>query len=395
MDIQPYKTPPRMWDAKLTPWFVNLCVPFRRRVLKRVQRIDKIEMQGLENLTDALKDGCGVMITPNHSSHTDPPILWEVAAKTKTYLYFMAAWQVFAKANPLRQRVFQRHGCFSVDREGTDMRAFRRAVEILQNEPYPLVIFGEGEVYHVNDTVTPFRDGPAAIAITAQKRAKRPIVCIPCALKFFYTQDPTEELMALMSKLEERILWRPRPDLPLGERIQRFAVGILGVKEVEYLGQAQQGNLPSRIRGLAEFVLEQIEQRHGLDKEASGDLPDRVKACRREVIKELQQPEESRRQQATLDLEDLFMVIQLFSYPGDYVAAKPSLERMAETLDKFEEDILRMPTATVRGRRQVIVSFGEAIPVQSAADKKTSVLTLTEKLERGVQTLLDDINRRR
>jgi hypothetical protein len=267
-------------------------------------------------------------------------------------------------------------------------------VEILQNEPYPLVIFGEGEVYHVNDTVTPFRDGPAAIAITAQKRAKRPIVCIPCALKFFYTEDPTDQLLDLMSRLEERILWRPRADLPLAERIQRFAAGILGVKEVEYLGRTQTGDLPTRIKTLAESVLEDIEERHNLDK-ADLDLPDRVKACRREVIQELEQPEESKRQQATLDLEDLFMVIQLFSYPGDYVAARPSLERIAETLEKFEEDILRLPTAGIRGRRKVTVALGPPITVQSAADKKTSVASLTAKLERGVQSLLDEINQQR
>ena len=41
-------------------------------------------------------------------------------------------------------------------------------------------------------------------------------------------------------------------------------------------------------------------------------------------------------------MEDLFFVIQLYSYPGDYVAEKPSIERIAETLDKFEEDVLRV-----------------------------------------------------
>ncbi|MHC5083660.1 MAG: lysophospholipid acyltransferase family protein, partial [Planctomycetota bacterium] len=310
MNIQPYQTPPRMWDAKLKPWFVNLCGPLRKRLLKRTQRIERIETRGLEHVTDALAEGAGVLITPNHSSHADPPILVEVASRANTHLYFMAAWQVFAKTHRLRQLMFQMHGCFSVDREGTDMRAFRRAVEILQEQPQPLVIFGEGEVYHVNDRITPFRDGPAAIAITASKRAKRPIVCIPCAMKFEYTEDPTEDLLDLMSRLEERILWRPRPDLPLSERIYRFAAGLIGVKEVEYLGRTQDGDLPGRVKGLAEFVLARIEARHGIT-EPAGDLPDRVKACRREVIKELEHEEYSKLQQATMDLEDLFMVIQL------------------------------------------------------------------------------------
>jgi 1-acyl-sn-glycerol-3-phosphate acyltransferase len=391
MNIQPYRTPSQWWSPKLTPWLVRLCKPLRRRILRRTQRIMDVEMRGPEHLQQAIDDGCGVIITPNHSSHTDPPILYEIAPKVGTCLYFMAAWQVFDRMNWLRQELFRRHGCFSVDREGADMRAFRQAVEILQSSPHPLVIFPEGEVYHVNETVTPFMDGPAAIAITAQKRADRPIVFVPCGMKFQYVKDPTEELVELMGRLEQQILWRPRPDLPLADRIYRFAQGILGVKELEYLGRVQEGPLPERVKTLAESVLTGIEQRYEVKKNDGEKLPERVKACRREVIKLLEDEDTQKRQQAMIDLDDLFMVIQLFSYPGDYVAAKPTIERMAETLDKFEEDILRVPTATIRGARKVTVAFGEPIPVELASDKKQSVLTLTAKLETAVQSLLDSM----
>ncbi|MEN8128538.1 MAG: lysophospholipid acyltransferase family protein, partial [Planctomycetota bacterium] len=367
MNIQPYKTPPQWWSPKLTPWLIRLCGPLRKRVLRRTQRIVDIEVRGLEHLQRAIDDGCGVIITPNHSSHTDPPLLYDIARKAGTCLYFMAAWQVFARDNWLRQQLFRRHGCFSVDREGADMRAFRQAVEILKTSPYPLVIFPEGEVYHVNETLTPFLDGPAAIAITAQKRSDRPIVFVPCGMKFHYVQDPTDALVELMGRLEQQILWRPRPDMPLADRIYRFAQGLLGVKELEYLGRVQDGPLPERVKGLAESVLTGIEQRYSVKKDDGQTRPERVKLCRREVIKLLEDEDSQTRQQAMIDLDDLFMVIQLFSYPGDYVAAKPTIERMAETLDKFEEDILRVQTATVRGSRKATVAFGEPIPVKLAS----------------------------
>ncbi len=387
MNIQPYQTPPQWWSPKLTPWFVRVSGPFRRRLLRRTQRIMDIEIRGLEHLTQTLATGAGVLITPNHSSHTDPAVLLEA---TQLPLYFMAAWQVFAKANILRQQVFRRHGCFSVDREGADMRAFRQAVEILQQKPEPLVIFAEGEVYHVNDTVTPFQDGPAAMAITAQKRADRDVMCVPCAMKFQYVSDPTPELSELMSRLESQILWRPRPDLPLPERIYRFAEGILGVKEVEYMGHSQTGTLPERVKSLAVFVLGRIEERYHVEPET--DLvTGRVKLCRREIIKQLDEAEGETLDQMRMDLDDLFMVVQLCSYPGDYVDAKPTIERLAETLDKFEEDILHAPTATIRGSRKATVAFGEPIPAKLASGKKQSIAALTEKLEQGVQCLLDRI----
>ena len=392
MNIQPYRTPPQWWSPKLTPWLVRLCGPLRRRILRRTQRIKDIEIRGLEHLQSAIADGCGIIITANHSSHTDPPIMYEVARKVDTCLYFMAAWQVFDRDNWLRQQLFRRHGCFSVDREGADMRAFRQAVEILQTSPYPLVIFPEGEVYHVNETVTPFMDGPAAIAITAQKRADRPIVFVPIGMKFQYVQDPTDELTDLMGRLEQQILWRPRPDMPLADRIYRFAQGILGVKEMEYLGRVQDVPLPERVIGLAESVLKGVEQRYNITSITDTTLlPERVKMCRREVIKLLEDEDPQKQQQAMIDLDDLFMVIQLFSYPGDYVAAKPTIERMAETIDKFEEDVLRKPTASIRAKRRVTVRFGEPITVSGDRKAKGQTATLSAQVESSVQNMLDQM----
>jgi 1-acyl-sn-glycerol-3-phosphate acyltransferase len=357
-----------------------------------VQRLLEIDVRGLEHLEKALEAKQGVLITPNHSTHADTFVLYDVADRLRRPFYFMAAWQVFSKLGMLERIMLRQHGCFSVDREGADMRAFRQAVSILQDSLNPLVIFPEGEVYHLNDKVTPFREGPAVIAMTAAKRANRPVVCVPCGIKYEYVQDPTPELVQLMSRLEDRILWRPRPDLPLAERIYRFAEAALALKEQEYLGHTQKGPLPERINSLSHQVLEGFEQRYKLCPSSEATLPERVKALRKEVIEQLEVAiDNEQRRQGQLDLDDLFFVIQLFSYPGDYVAGKPTIKRMAETLDKFEEDALRVPTATIRGSRRAVVSFGEPIPVQHSRDRKTVAHTLTEMFEQRVQMLLDDI----
>jgi hypothetical protein len=310
----------------------------------------------------------------------------------------MTAWQVFGMFGRVGRRVMQWHGCFSVDREGTDRRALRQSVSILSAGANPLVIWPEGECYHTNDRVTPFRDGPAFIALTAAKHATRPVYAVPCATKYRYVRDPMPELDAVMAELERRLYWRLRPDRPAEERIYRFAQGALALKEIEYLGAMQPGSLPERIAALIEHVLSKPERAYGLTADGR-PIPERVKAVRRACLERLDQVrgQADREAEVADHLDDVFRVVQLFSYPGDYVAERPTIERLAETIDKFEEDVLGYPMARRRGERSAVFQVGEPIDVSRFAagcvQPRRATGPLTDALERSVQAMLDELNR--
>jgi 1-acyl-sn-glycerol-3-phosphate acyltransferase len=386
-----WQKPPRWWSPKLSPAWLRFWRPLRRRHQLRKQRLLAVKVRGAEHVREALGQGHGVLITPNHASHADCLALYEAADQVGVPFYVMVAWQVLHYGGWLKRMILRHHGCFSVDREGTDFSALREAREVLESEPYPLVVFPEGEVYHLNERVTPFRDGPAAIALLAARKASRPIVCIPCAMKFRYVDDPTPELLQVMSRLEAALQWRPRPDLPLGQRIYHFAEGVLALKEIEFMGATHSGSVPDRIANLMEFILGRIEARHGLNP-SGATVPERVKTLRRQAISQLEEhpDDDPARLLALDDLDDLFLVVQAFSYPGNYVLEKPTIERIAETLDKFEEDVLRAETATIRGSRRATVAFGRQIPVIADREKKTSAAALTDLIEQHVQALLDE-----
>ena len=70
---------------------------------------------------------------------------------------------------------------------------------------------------------------------------------------------------------------------------------------------------------------------------------------------------------------------------------KPSIEDMAEVMDKFEEDVLRKTTASIRGERRAVLVFGEPIEVDPKTDGKGKIHALTEHLEKEVQALLDSV----
>lgn len=390
MNRQPFEKPPRWWGPMLSPGWVRFWRPWRKRVQINKHRLLDVEIRGLEHVREALAQGHGVLITPNHASHADCHALYAAADRFGSPVYVMIAWQNFVRDGWLKSVILRQHGGFSVDREGTDMSAFRQAVDVLQSAPHPLVIFPEGDVYHVNDRITPFREGPAAIALLAARKGTRPVVCVPCAMKYRYVEDPTPELLRLMDDLERAILWRPRPDLPLDERIYRFAEGALALKELEYLGHSGSGPVPQRIQALIDGIFAPMQTRYGVDP-AGLTVPEKVKALRKQAIERMGSlPEASPdRRQCEDDLDDLFLVVQLFSYPGDYVADVPSVERIAETLDKFEEDVLGVKTATVRGARTATVTFGEPIQVEAGRGKKAAAQILTRTLEERVQSLLD------
>lgn len=396
MNRQPLTLQPPRWDAKLSPLWIRLLKGRRRRFREENQRLLEIEAEGLEHLRAARAQGAGIMITPNHCSHADPHALYGAADEIGLPLYILTAWQTYAKATPLMRWIFQRHGAFSIGREGTDLWAVRRAVQIMTSEPWPLLVFPEGEIYHLNDRLTPFREGPAVMALTAARHAKRPILIVPCAIKYRYIQDPTPELERVMEALEERLNWRPRRDLTLAERIYRYAEAGLGLKELEHMGQVQQGALPERVGRLREHIMDIIERQHRLTAEGM-TMPERIKQARCACLEAIGEAMADEGKIATMrrQLEDIFLAVQLYSYPGDYVAENPTLERLAETIDKFEEDLLGARTATIRGARRARVSFGEPIDVREYlkgnAQARQAAPALTVRVESAVQELLHEL----
>jgi 1-acyl-sn-glycerol-3-phosphate acyltransferase len=418
MNIQPYRTPEVHWPPKMTPWWFK-SVDFLRSRALRSQQIHSIELRGLENLKGALDAKQGVLLAPNHSFHWDSYCLLESARQLACPFYIMTAWQVFHESRWFDRISMQRCGCFSVDREGSDLLAMKTAIDILQNRPHPLVVFPEGDVYHTNDRVTPFREGAAAMGLMAARKSQRDIVVIPVALKRWYTEDPSASLAKILDRVEERLYWQPKSSLPLEERILQIADGLLSLKEIEFMHRMQSTGLdvasgdnsfqaaevvsesiredsPSRFAGLsarisklALNILAEVESTVGIGI-GKGIIPERVKEVRKRLI-EIQGQSQSEIDCGT-EMQKMFFVTQLYSYPGDYILRKPSVERIAETVDKFEEDVLGAAYPSVHGTKKVVVQFGAAIQLPQGKGRTMTAGELTERMQIAVQSMLDGLN---
>ncbi len=393
MDRLPYGTPPRWWEPRLSRFWMRAVRAFRLAVrVRREQRMLGVDVQGAEHVREALDAGAGVVLIAKHVGHADAFVMLETAERVGRPFTYLVGWQVFQLLSPVGRWVIQRHGCFSIDREGYDLRAFRQAVDLVRQGQNPLVIFAEGEIYHNSDWVAPLRTGAAAIALTAASRGDRPVVCIPTALRYHLTEDPTPRYLPLMADLERRVMGEARQDRPLVERVQDFAREWLAVRERQYLGGPRQGRFTERAASVAAAIVGRLEKRYG-ERPRDADLPDRVTQLRRRLIKLKEElpPNDPNRAAAQREMDDLDVAVQLYSYTHDYDRGPLSRERVAEILDKFEEDVLGAPTATVRAFRRATVRFGPAVEVPRVAAKKEPVRTLTDTLERRLQGLVDEL----
>jgi hypothetical protein len=310
----------------------------------------------------------------------------------------MAAWQVFRAHKGIDGFVMQRMGAFSVDREGCDRRAVRQAVELLCGGR-SLVVFPEGEVYRLNGRLTPLLEGVPFMALTAQRELEKNardcrVWVVPTAIRYRYVDDIRPKLEEAMTRLEARMMLKPSAGTPLAQRIVQFGEMMLTLKEKERTGHSGEaaGDLHLRIANLIEHLLSKRETQH-LKKSPSADtVPLRVKALRRHLIEvwtEESTPPDDRRA-AREALDDVQLALQLYSYPGDYVTEQPTIERMAETVEKFEEDI--EGAARPKGRRRARVLFGEPIDLKphAAGNVRPRAVTaeLTHRLEETIQSLM-------
>ena len=117
----------------------------------------------------------------------------------------------------------------------------------------------------------------------------------------------------------------------------------------------------------------------------------RVKALRMKLIPEMikGQLSEEERARRWRQLHAIYLSQQLSCYPPDYLTAHFSVDRILETLERFEEDL----TDKVRrhGSLKVIIQVGEAIEVSPERDRSQKVDPLMTQLETTMQGMLDKL----
>ena len=389
----PYQFKPPRYSPLLAPILTRLS---QLLFLRRKFRIRDMRFEGLELVANLVRERNTVLVAPNHADHADPHVLVCLGRRNGLAFHFMAAREGF-ETSPWNSLALQLCGAFSVDREGADISAIKTAMTILRDARYPLVVFPEGEIYHHQERLDPLNEGVATIILRAASNLPedRAAYLVPAALIYTYDSSVESSFSERLNALEERITWKPREDMDLVDRIYRLGEGLVALKEFEFLGHTRSGNLVDRLSNLQAALVSEVEARYPGRGATTGSIPERVKALRGRIRKQLIDPDFnlSEKEEFRLydDLDTLFVAVQLYSYPGQYLRESSSTQRVAETILKLEEDVLE--EAVYASPRDVDVKFGEPIEIgtflrENQLSFRTAVGPLTALVSERIQTML-------
>ncbi|HKX60897.1 MAG TPA: lysophospholipid acyltransferase family protein [Verrucomicrobiae bacterium] len=376
-------------------WFRPVLHLVSAWMLSRKFKVRRVTVHGEEALARLVRERQSVLVTPNHADHADPQLLVHVGRRNGFAFHFMAAREGFERSR-LNRFVLQRSGAFSVDREGADLASIKTAMNILRECRHPLVIFPEGEIYHHHEELDALNDGVATILLRAAEKLPdgQKSYAVPAAIRIKHDPSVAATFSSRLDELEKRITWKPRSRMEVVERIYGLGGALLSIKEEEFMGQSQKGTLVERIQNLQRFLVEQAERRHGLEP-GNEAVPSRIRTLRRIIRKELTAGGNplppGRAEELYDDLDRVFVAQQLYSYPGQYLRQNPTMDRVAETILKLEEDVLEQQNYP--GPRRAEVGFGEPIDVgefiqAGRLNFKTGVQPMTALLRQRIQELM-------
>jgi len=340
---------------------LSLYVP---RLLRKRYGVTKVDVLQPERLRASIKAGHGILIAPNHCRDEDPFVVGMLSRAVGSPFYAMASWHAFMQ-DRMQSFLLRRAGAFSIYREGIDRAAVNTAVDILESADRPLVIFPEGFISRTNDIVNDLLDGTALIARTAAKRraktGDRKVMVHPVAIRYRFMGNIDAAAGKLLDEIEARLTWRRQP-LQLYDRIHKVGSALLALKELEYLGEADNGEVGPRLTRLIDSILWPLED-EWLKERHQDSVPTRVKRLRSAILPDMTKGEldEAESQRRWKHLADLYLAQQLFHHPPDYLQNSPSPERILETIERFEEDLT--DRIRVHGEIHATLTVGNPIEV--------------------------------
>ena len=354
----------------------------------------------IEKVKSLIKQGDRILFTPNHPTRTDPQFIGGISQQLGIHTSFMAAYDVFLESK-LQCWFMQRTGCFSVDREGNDRKAMSSAIDVLKTGEMALTIFPEGNVYHLNDRLTPLLDGPPFIAAKAHQQLKgeSEVWIVPVSLKYTQLTDVREKIWRYVTEMAAHSKFggtldkeNPIPQvLALGGHL--ISQSLQEKENLNYsvnLEGLSPGQIQEELLSLVKKLAADLETDLEIGVNHNVFILDRVRKIRGKLHNLRDHEDHS-------DLSNRSMfVYRLLAYVIPYLSEEPTIDRYAETVVRMREDYFS-ENFKPPGPRKAFAKIGEPISMSEMLDQysnkaKDAIPQVTKKIEQSLQKGIDEIN---
>lgn len=391
---------------------VKLMLPLLMRLSQRVQNVE-MDRDSLDRLKST--DEFPSILVPNHPNRADPHVMFAVSNRVGKPFRFMCARETFdRKLAGLKCRGFfmTRLGSYSVVRGAVDRDSFRMTRDMLAKGGHKLVIFGEGEISHQNETIMPFESGVAQFGFWALHDMERadnikPLYLLPVGLKYVYKKDMWIEIEQAITNLELNVLPEgAEPPTDLYDRVKNIGGSLLGSLAREYhLRLSERSSLNERIERMREHILSQMESFMELVPKPDWNPLRRVRAIQNridgEIYREVDEMTEYERGVHTQRVDkfrqfytDLRRIVNSIAIYEGYIGENPSQERFLDVITRLEVEVFGR--SKVKGPLHAFVRIGKPKNLLASyeaykKEKRQTTQQVTLELETEVQNIVADM----
>lgn len=399
--------PPK--ENRLVIGSVKSLLPLLMRLTTKVSHVD-IDSESLDRLKST--DGYPTILVPNHPSRADPHVLFALSTRYGERFRYMCARETFdRKIAGLKLRGFfmTRLGVYSVIRGAVDRDSFRMTRETLAKGARKLVIFGEGEISHQNETIMPFESGIVQFGLWALNDMEKagdlkPLYLVPVGIKYVYRNDMWGQIEESVTNLEQSVLPDPA-DHPkdLYDRVKNLGGSLLSILAREYhLRFGNESSLNERIQQMREHILSQMENFLELAPQSDRNPLRRVRAIQNrideKIYRDVDEMTEYERgvhaqridkfRQFYIDLRRIVNSIAI--YEG-YIGEDPSQERFLEVITRLEVEVYGR--SKVKGTLDAFLRIGTPKNLLESyetykKEKRQTPQKITLELETDVQNII-------
>ncbi len=390
--------------ARPASWLIQTAQTFVRAGLSVNNRLH-VPFEELTHLK-SLPPGAGAILISNHADETDPRVVLELSRRTATRRFIsMCNREAFDEDFGLAGWALQRLGHFSVERGAHDSEAKQYAIDVLKNGSEVLVMFPEGEIFYLNETVQPFHAGAVDIAMQAivERRKIDPnwtAFVVPMAIKYHYQMPIEKALTERIERMESELCITSNTG-SIQERLRAIQKVLLRKEEERFNVKFDEApsDLDNEViqarRAILRIIKEKMHEEPGADTRRTIDQSWHLAAELREHL--AQQPVSAQKRQEMMEeINELAEVAQLASWRPAYYDGDVTPDRLAEAVIKLERELFRVKRPKQLGRRNVFVRIAEPIDLGAFSDDYLSDARsvrhdVTNRLQEKIQSLVDEM----